>query len=111
MANSVRYHPTRNRIIVRIPLPDEKSKGGIIIPEANREPGQEGTVIAVGPGICDNEGKLIPMNIKVGDILLFSKGAGIELEENVRLLEYNWIIAIRRDSSHSFQRNNRGHVM
>ena len=57
-----------------------KSKGGIIIPDTAKEKPQEGEVIAVGPGSRDESGKLIPLDVKAGDIILFGKWSGTEVK-------------------------------
>ena len=57
-----------------------KSKGGIIIPDTAKEKPQEGEVIAVGPGARDESGKLIPLDVKAGDIILFGKWSGTEVK-------------------------------
>ena len=57
-----------------------KSKGGIIIPDTAREKPQEGEVVAVGPGSRDESGKLIPLDVKAGDLILFGKWSGTEVK-------------------------------
>ena len=59
---------------------DDKTKGGIIIPDTVKEKPQEGEVIAVGPGARDESGKLIPLDLKAGDLVLFGKWSGTEVK-------------------------------
>jgi chaperonin GroES len=68
-----------DRVVIRRIEADEKTKGGIIIPDTAKEKPQEGEVIAVGPGGRDESGKLIPIDIKVGDRVLFGKWSGTEV--------------------------------
>ena len=59
---------------------EDKTKGGIIIPDTVKEKPQEGEVIAVGPGARDESGKLVPLDLKIGDLVLFGKWSGTEVE-------------------------------
>jgi len=70
--------PLHDRIVVSRLQSEEKTAGGIIIPETAKEKPQEGKVIAAGPGKRDREGKLIPLDVKAGDRVLFAKWAGTE---------------------------------
>ena len=79
MAKS-RFRPLHDRVVVRRIEADEKTKGGIIIPDTAKEKPQEGEVIAVGPGGRDEAGKLIPMDVKAGDRVLFGKWSGTEVK-------------------------------
>ncbi len=72
--------PLADRVVVRPLEPEEKKQGGIIIPDTAKEKPQQGEVVAVGPGKVDNNGKRIPMEVKVGDKVLFGKYAGTEVE-------------------------------
>jgi chaperonin GroES len=67
-------------VVVRRVEADEKSKGGIIIPDTAKEKPQEGEVVAVGPGGRDENGKLIPMDLKAGNRVLFGKWSGTEVK-------------------------------
>jgi len=71
--------PLSNRVLIKRAEP-KTSKGGIILPDAAQEKPKEGSVIAVGPGKLNDKGDLIPMNVKVGDKVLFSTYAGTEVE-------------------------------
>lgn len=72
--------PLHDRIVVSRIESEEKTKGGIIIPDTAKEKPQEGKIIAVGPGKLDKEGKRIPPDVKSGDRILFTKWAGTELK-------------------------------
>ena len=75
-----RFRPLHDRVVVKRITAEEKSKGGIIIPDSAKEKPSEGQVIAVGPGGRDEAGKLIPIDIKVGDKVLFGKWSGTEIK-------------------------------
>jgi chaperonin GroES len=79
MATKIR--PLHDRVIVKRIEEEEKSKGGIIIPDTAKEKPQEGKVIAVGSGRRE-DGKVIPLDLKVGDKILFGKYAGTEIKLN-----------------------------
>lgn len=74
------FRPLHDRVAIRRLEGEEKSKGGIIIPDTVKEKPQEGEVIAIGPGGRDESGKLIPLDIKVGDTVLFGKWSGTEVK-------------------------------
>jgi chaperonin GroES len=78
--DSMRFRPLHDRVVVRRVTSDEKTAGGIIIPDTAKEKPQEGEVIAVGPGGRDEAGKLIPIDVKVGDRVLFGKWSGTEVK-------------------------------
>lgn len=73
------FRPLHDRILVRRIDADEKSAGGIIIPDTAREKPSEGEVIAVGPGARDDAGKIVELDVKVGDRILFGKWSGTEI--------------------------------
>src|SRR5256714_9005676 len=75
-----RFRPLHDRVVVRRIEADEKTKGGIIIPDTAKEKPQEGEVVAVGPGGRDDHGKLIPIDVKAGDRVLFGKWSGTEVK-------------------------------
>jgi chaperonin GroES len=72
--------PLHNRILVERVDAEEKTASGIIIPDSAKEKPQEGKVIAVGPGMKDKTGKVIPMDVKKGDRILFTKYGGAEVK-------------------------------
>ena len=74
------FRPLHDRVVVRRLESEEKTKGGIIIPDSAKEKPQEGEVIAVGPGGRDEAGKLIPLDVKAGDKVLFGKWSGTEVK-------------------------------
>ena len=74
-----KFRPLHDRVVVRRIEAEAKSAGGIIIPDTAKEKPQQGEVIAVGPGGRDEAGKLIPIDIKVGDRVLFGKWSGTEV--------------------------------
>jgi len=81
MANT-NFRPLHDRVVVRRLDSEEKTKGGIIIPDTAKEKPQEGEVIAVGPGARDEAGKLVPLDVKAGDRVLFGKWSGTEVKLN-----------------------------
>jgi chaperonin GroES len=74
-----KFRPLHDRVVVRRIDAQEKTKGGIIIPDTAKEKPQEGEVIAVGPGGRDEAGKLIPIDVRNGDRILFGKWSGTEV--------------------------------
>jgi chaperonin GroES len=76
----MKIRPLQDRVIVKRLEEEEKTKGGIIIPDTAKEKPQEGKVIAVGKGKMTEEGKLIPLDVKVGDKILFGKYSGTEVK-------------------------------
>lgn len=89
--------PLHDRVIARRVDAEEKTAGGIIIPDTAKEKPIQGEVLAVGPGGRDDSGKLIPMDVKVGDIVLFGKWAGTEVKldgEELLVLKENDIIGV-----------------
>jgi chaperonin GroES len=76
----LKFRPLHDRVVVKRLEAEEKTKGGIIIPDTAKEKPQEGEVVAVGPGGRDENGKLIPMDLKSGDRVLFGKWSGTEVK-------------------------------
>ena len=76
----MKFRPLHDRVLVKRIEAEEKTKGGIIIPDTAKEKPQEGEVIAAGPGGRDESGKLIPIDLKVGDRILFGKWSGTEIK-------------------------------
>jgi chaperonin GroES len=74
------FRPLHDRVVIRRIEGEDKTKGGIIIPDNAKEKPQEGEVIAVGPGARDESGKLLPMDLKKGDRVLFGKWSGTEVK-------------------------------
>src|SRR5215831_7056167 len=75
-----KFRPLHDRVVVRRIEANEKTKGGIIIPDTAKEKPSEGEIIAVGPGGRDENGKLIPMGVNAGDRVLFGKWSGTEVK-------------------------------
>ena len=76
------FRPLHDRILVRRIEAEEKTAGGIIIPDTAKEKPQEGEVIAAGPGARDESGKLVPLDVKIGDRILFGKWSGTDVKLN-----------------------------
>jgi chaperonin GroES len=76
----MRFRPLHDRVVVKRIDAEEKSSGGIIIPDTAKEKPSQGEVTAVGPGGRDEAGKLIPIDVKVGDRVLFGKWSGTEVK-------------------------------
>ncbi|MCC2110808.1 MAG: co-chaperone GroES [Hyphomicrobiales bacterium] len=76
----MKFRPLHDRVVVRRVDSEEKTAGGIIIPDTAKEKPQEGEVLAVGPGSRDEDGNLIPMDVKAGDRVLFGKWSGTEVK-------------------------------
>ncbi|OCJ07420.1 co-chaperone GroES [Rhizobium sp. AC27/96] len=76
----MKFRPLHDRVVIRRAEGDIKSKGGIIIPDTAKEKPQQGEVIAVGPGMRDENGVLIPLDVKTGDTILFGKWSGTEIK-------------------------------
>ncbi len=77
---SVKMRPLGDRIVVERVEEEEKTKGGIIIPDTAKEKPQEAKVVAVGNGILNEDGKRVPLEVKAGDRILFSKWGGTEIK-------------------------------
>ena len=76
----MKFRPLHDRVVLTRIDADEKTTGGIIIPDTAKEKPQEGRVVAIGPGGRDESGKLIPIDVKVGDKVLFGKWSGTEVK-------------------------------
>ena len=76
----MKFRPLHDRVVVRRLDGEEKTKGGIIIPDTAKEKPQEGEVVAVGPGGRDDAGKLVKLDVKSGDRVLFGKWSGTEVK-------------------------------
>ena len=75
-----KFRPLHDRVVVKRIDAEERTAGGIIIPDSAREKPQQGQIIAAGPGGRDEAGKLIPIDLKVGDKVLFGKWSGTEVK-------------------------------
>ncbi|HEY94105.1 MAG TPA: co-chaperone GroES [Dehalococcoidia bacterium] len=95
-AKSVKLEPMADRMVVRPIAREEVTKGGIVLPDTAKEKPQEGEVLAVGPGRMSDDGVRIPMDIKKGDIVLYSKYGGTEVkveDEELIILRESDILA------------------
>jgi chaperonin GroES len=94
------FRPLHDRVLVRRIEAEEKTAGGIIIPDTAKEKPSQGEVIAVGPGGRDETGKLIPIDIKAGDRVLFGKWSGTEVKidgEDLLIMKESDILGIVED--------------
>jgi len=94
---SKRFRPLHDRVVVKRVTADQKTAGGIIIPDSAQEKPSEGEVVAVGPGGRDEAGKLIPIDVKVGDRVLFGKWSGTEVKidgEDVLIMKESDIMGV-----------------
>ena len=76
----MKFRPLHDRVVVRRIDAEEKTAGGIIIPDTAKEKPQQGEVVALGPGARDDAGKLVPLDVKPGDRVLFGKWSGTEVK-------------------------------
>src|SRR4051812_37537931 len=96
MAKS-KFRPLHDRVVVKRVDPEEKTKGGIIIPDSAKEKPSQGEITAVGPGGRDEAGKLIPIDLKIGDRVLFGKWSGTEIKldgEEVLIMKESDIMGV-----------------
>ena len=96
------FRPLGDRVLVKRVEEESKTKGGIIIPDTAKEKPQEGEVIAVGPGLRDESGKINPLELKAGDRILFGKWSGTEVkldgEDLIIIKESDVLGVLERDS-------------
>jgi chaperonin GroES len=100
----MKFRPLHDRVLVKRIESDEKSRGGIIIPDSAKEKPSEGEIVAVGSGARDESGKLIPLDVKVGDRVLFGKWGGTEVKldnEDYMVMKESDIMGIVENSSMS----------
>ena len=76
----MKFRPLHDRVLIEVLDSEEKTSGGIIIPDTAKEKPQEGEVVGVGPGAKSEDGKIVPMDVKVGDNVLFGKWSGTEVK-------------------------------
>ncbi len=96
----MKFRPLHDRVVVKRIDAEEKTAGGIIIPDSAKEKPSQGEVIAVGPGGRDEAGKLIPIDIKVGDRVLFGKWSGTEVKldgEELLIMKESDIMGVLTD--------------
>ena len=96
------FRPLHDRVLVRRIEADEKTAGGIIIPDTAKEKPSQGEIIAVGPGGRDESGKLIPIDLKTGDRVLFGKWSGTEVKidgEDLLIMKESDILGVVEESA------------
>jgi chaperonin GroES len=96
------FRPMHDRVVVRRTEGDEKTAGGIIIPDAAKEKPQEGEVVAVGPGARNEKGELVALDLKAGDRVLFGKWSGTEVKidgEDLLIVKESDVLGIVEHSS------------
>ena len=76
----MKFRPLHDRVLIKVLDSEEKTSGGIIIPDTAKEKPQEGEVVAVGSGSRSEDGKISPLDVKIGDIVLFGKWSGTEVK-------------------------------
>ena len=94
---SINLKPLGGRIVVEPIEVEDVTTGGIFLPETAKEKPQKGTILSVGPGERDDKGKYIPMDVKVGDVVLYNKYAGTEIKvdgKKIIILRENEVLAI-----------------
>jgi chaperonin GroES len=95
------FRPLHDRVVVRRLEGEEKSKGGIIIPDTAKEKPQQGEIVAVGPGARDESGKVNALDVKVGDKVLFGKWSGTEVKidgDDLLIMKESDILGILDDA-------------
>ena len=95
------FRPLHDRVAVKRVEEEQRTKGGLIIPDTAKEKPMQGEVLAVGPGARDDKGGLIPMGVKVGDRVLFGKWSGTEVkidDEEVLIMKESDIMGVLEDS-------------
>ncbi|MDF2687378.1 MAG: co-chaperone GroES [Microvirga sp.] len=98
----MKFRPLHDRIVVRRIEAEQKSAGGIIIPDTAKEKPQQGEVIAVGPGARNEQGQLVPLDVKAGDTVLFGKWSGTEVKidgEDLLIMKESDIMGVLEESA------------
>jgi len=100
----MKFRPLQDRVVLRRIEEEQKSRGGIIIPDTAREKPMEGEVVAAGPGARGEDGKLHPLDVKVGDRVLFGKWSGTEIKidgEELVVMKESDIMGVLEDAASS----------
>ena len=100
----MKFRPLHDRVVVRRLEGDEKTAGGIIIPDTAKEKPQEGEIVAVGPGARDESGKIVALDVKNGDRILFGKWSGTEVKidgEELLIMKESDIMGVIEGSASS----------
>ena len=96
----MKFRPLHDRVVVRRIQEDERTKGGIIIPDTAKEKPQQGEIVAVGPGAPDEKGNVQPLDVKLGDRVLFGKWSGTEVKidgEELLIMKESDILGVLED--------------
>lgn len=99
---SMKFRPLHDRILVRRIESDERTRGGIIIPDTAREKPQEGEIIAAGPGGRNEQGQIVALDVKVGDRVLFGKWSGTEIRldgEDLLIMKESDVMGVLQDEA------------
>src|SRR5690242_4436094 len=102
----MQFRPLHDRVLVQRINADEKTPGGIIIPDTAKEKPQQGEVVAVGPGARNEKGELVPLEVKAGDHILFGKWSGTEVKldgEELIIMKESDILGILEGGRASFR--------
>jgi chaperonin GroES len=97
----MKFRPLHDRVVIRRLESEERTKGGILIPDTVKEKPQEGEVIAVGPGARDESGKLLPVDLKPGERVLFGKWSGSEIKidgEELLIMKESDVMGVIEDA-------------
>jgi chaperonin GroES len=100
----MKFRPLHDRVVIRRIEGEDKTKGGILIPDTVKEKPQEGEVVAVGPGGRDESGKLIALEVKAGDHVLFGKWSGSEVKidgEDLLIMKESDILGVIERATHA----------
>jgi len=103
----MKFRPLHDRVVVRRIESDQKTKGGIIIPDTAQEKPQEGEVVAVGPGARNEKGEIVALDVKKGDRILFGKWSGTEVKldgEELLIMNESDIMAVLDDAGEKSRR-------
>ena len=98
----MQFRPLHDRVVVRRIEAEEKTKGGIIIPDTAKEKPQQGEIVAVGPGARDENGKIQPLDVRAGDRVLFGKWSGTEVRidgEDLLIMKESDIMGVLAEAS------------
>jgi chaperonin GroES len=96
----MKFRPLHDRVLIEVLEGEEKTAGGIIIPDTAKEKPQEGKVVAIGSGFRTEDGKIIPMDVKIGDTVLFGKWSGTEVKidgKEYSIMKESDIMGISKD--------------
>jgi chaperonin GroES len=98
----MKFRPLHDRVAVKRVEEEQKTKGGLIIPDTAKEKPMQGEVLAVGPGARDDKGDLVPMSVRVGDRVLFGKWSGTEVkidDEEVLIMKESDLLGVLEESA------------